>query len=486
MKVFQIAHQNYNQLLKKTRLQAAAAQRPGSKQKCFFCGNNAHARRFCPAKDASCHNCSKKGHFSKVCKSNTTSTGTSASCTPILATVTAASPQCLKKAVINVRVNERPCKALIDTGSSESFIDRQFAKLMSVNINDATGSVSMASSALSSPIVGICNVNLNIDGHFYPNMQLSVLNKLCCDIILGQDFMKRHDSIKISFGGSRPAVEINDSNTVCGLAASSVDPPELFANLTSECRPIATKSRKYSAVDREFIEKETTRLLTEGIIEPSMSPWRAQVLVTSNERHKKRLVIDYSQTINRFTELDAYPFPNINQMVSDIAKYKVYSTLDLRSAYHQIPLREHEKKYTAFEANGRGMDQNEHDENLRRFLDVADKHQLTFNEDKCVYSVESVDLLGYTISQGVLRPDPDRMKPLRELPVPHSPKSVKRAMGMFSYYSQWIPRFSDKIKPLANATSFPLDSIAVKAFDDLKSDLENASISAIDEAIPLS
>ncbi|VDI61402.1 Hypothetical predicted protein [Mytilus galloprovincialis] len=98
-------------------------------------------------------------------------------------------------------------------------------------------------------------------------------------------------------------------------------PVELFANLTSECRPIATKSMKYSAVDREFIEKETTRLLTEGIIEPSMSPWRAQVLVTSNERHKKRLVIDYSQTINRFTELDAYPFPNINQMVSDIVKY---------------------------------------------------------------------------------------------------------------------------------------------------------------------
>ncbi|CAC5405006.1 unnamed protein product [Mytilus coruscus] len=76
------------------------------------------------------------------------------------------------------------------------------------------------------------------------------------------------------------------------------------------------------------------------------------------------------------------------------------------------------------------------------------------------------------------------MKPLRELPVPHSPKSAKRAIGMFSYYSQWIPRFSDKIKPLANATSFPLGSIAVKAFDDLKSDLENASISAIDKAIP--
>ena len=43
----------------------AVAQRTGNKQKCFFCGNNAHARRFCPAKDATCHNCGKKGHFSK-------------------------------------------------------------------------------------------------------------------------------------------------------------------------------------------------------------------------------------------------------------------------------------------------------------------------------------------------------------------------------------------------------------------------------------
>ncbi|CAC5378337.1 unnamed protein product [Mytilus coruscus] len=113
----------------------------------------------------------------------------------------------------------------------------------------------------------------------------------------------------------------------------------------------------------------------------------------------------------------------------------------IECAYFQIPLREHEKKHTAFEANGRlyqlrrvsfgvtngvacfqraidhldaenklevvfvyidyitirGIDQNEHAENLRRFLNVADKHQLTFIDDKCVYSVGSVDLLGYSI-----------------------------------------------------------------------------------------
>jgi len=55
---------------------------------------------------------------------------------------------------------------------------------------------------------------------------------------------------------------------------------------------------------------EVSKLLNDGIIEPSYSPWRAQVLVTKDERHKRRMVVDYSQTINKFTLSDAYPLPN--------------------------------------------------------------------------------------------------------------------------------------------------------------------------------
>ena len=69
------------------------------------------------------------------------------------------------------------------------------------------------------------------------------------------------------------------------------------------------------------------------------------------DTHRKRLVIDYSRTINTYTELDAYPLPRID--VNEISNYSVFSTLDLKSAYHQIPLRDDEKKYTAFESGGR-------------------------------------------------------------------------------------------------------------------------------------
>ena len=88
----------------------------------------------------------------------------------------------------------------------------------------------------------------------------------------------------------------------------------------------------------QFIRKEVEKLLAQGVIEPSRSPWRAQVLVTKDERHKRRMVIDYSQTINRFTALDAYPLPRIDQQVNELAKCKWLSTLDLKSAYYQVPL----------------------------------------------------------------------------------------------------------------------------------------------------
>ncbi|XP_038652364.1 uncharacterized protein LOC119965671 [Scyliorhinus canicula] len=316
-------------------------------------------------------------------------------------------------------------------------------------------------------------------------------------------------------------------NTVCSLASLKVDPPSLFANLTPDCKPVATRSRRYSAQDRSFIRSEVQRLLTEGVIEASNSPWRAQVLVVRTGE-KNRMVIDYSQTINRFTQLDAYPLPRISTMVNEIATYKVFSTVDLKSAYHQLPIRASDRLYTAFEADGRlyhflrvpfgvtngvsvfqremdrmvdkyglqatfpyldnvticGHDQQDHDANLQKFLQTAKLLNLTYNKDKCVFSTDRLAILGYVVRNGVIGPDPERMRPLMELPLPNTPKSLKRCLGFFAYYAQWVPNYADKARPLMQTTTFPPSTEACQAFSRIKADIAKATMRAIDEALP--
>ena len=90
----------------------------------------------------------------------------------------------------------------------------------------------------------------------------------------------------------------------------------MFHTITSDCKPIACKSRRYSEEDQLFIREEVAKLKASGIVEECSSPWRAQVLVTrdDDEFRKKRMVIDYSRTVNKFTHLDAFPLPRIDDM----------------------------------------------------------------------------------------------------------------------------------------------------------------------------
>ena len=491
---------------------------------CFFCGYRKHPRARCPAREVTCDNCQKKGHYAKVCRGKpVTKDKVSASMwnpRPTLASVH--SCPALSKSSAIVEINGVQANALFDSGSSESFIHPSLADKANLSIQPASGTIALASSVASAKVSGTCRTDLFHKDRTYKDVRLSVLHGLCADIILGLDFQSKHESVTFQFGGSEPPLSI------CSFSTLNVEPPELFANLTDDCRPIAMKSRQYSKDDSAFIDSEVSRLLKEGIIEPSNSPWRAQVVVTKDENHKKRLVLDYSQTINRFTILDAFPLPRINDMINDIAQYRVFSTIDLRSAYHQVPLKTEDKPFTAFEARNNlyqftrlpfgvtngvacfqremmrfveefglkgvfpyldditicGKDQEEHDANLERFIEAAKQKNICYNDDKSVFSTRRLPILGYLVEDGQISPDPDRLKPLRDLPVPKNTKSLNRCLGLFSYYSKWIPKYSDRVKPLSSCKSFPLPSEAVEAFHYLKQMVEESSVMAIDEAVP--
>mgnify|MGYP000144425158 CR=1 FL=1 len=132
-----------------------------------------------------------------------------------------------------------------------------------------------------------------------------------------------------------------------------------------------------------------------------------------------------------------------------------------------------------------GHDQASHDKNLKEFYDAASKYKLTFNDSKSIISQSSICLLGYQITKGEIKPDPEQLQPLMELLPPKYIASQKRVLGMFSYYSQWIPIYSKLIQPLITNDTFPMPPGVVTAFESIKKAIENSVITTIDSEIPL-
>ena len=237
---------------------------------------------------------------------------------------------------------------------------------------------------------------------------------------------------------------------------------------------------------------------------------------------------DYSRTINRYTSLDAYPVPRIDEMVEELSQHKYFTTLDLSSAFHQVPIPEHERPFTAFEACGRlwqftcipfgvtngvsafqrtmdtitskeqlkatfiyvdnitiaGKSKEEHDDNVSAFMAAAARYNLEFNDCKTVSCVESISILGYMVSHGKIQPDPDRVSPLIDLPLPYDDKSLHSALGLFAHHSKWIKNFSEKIYPLSHADSYPLNDSAQSAFSLLKQDIADSVLATPDLSKP--
>lgn len=158
--------------------------------------------------------------------------------------------------------------------------------------------------------------------------------------------------------------------------------------------------------------------------------------------------------------------PNITKILDQLRNAKYFSTLDLASEYHQIPMKEEDKDklvfstpYEHYEYNRmpfelknapaifqrlinailsglqevkcfvylddiviHGASLEEHTGRIKDVLDRLREHNLRLQPDKCFFCKE-VTYLGYRITKDGISPDPTKVK---EFPVPTKLKRYTR------------------------------------------------------------
>ena len=85
------------------------------------------------------------------------------------------------------------------------------------------------------------------------------MSNLIADSIIGDDLLQQHKSVTFEFRGKKKELHIS---TI--MPTAHVPYPDLFRNITRNCKPIAIKTRKFSISDQALIKAETDRLLNEN------------------------------------------------------------------------------------------------------------------------------------------------------------------------------------------------------------------------------
>lgn len=297
---------------------------------------------------------------------------------------------------------------------------------------------------------------------------------------------------------------------------------------TDAVRPINEKPYRLPQRHRQEITEQMETLEKEGVIAPSDSPWNAPLLVVPkkpdiNGKIKYRVCVDFRK-LNQVTIGDAFPLPNITDILDQLGKSKYYSTLDLAQGYHQVPMKASDREKTAFSTdkghyeflrmpfglkgapgtfqrlmntvlvglNGLkafvylddiiiyAKDLTDHSQKLKDIFDRLRKYNLKLQPTKCEFLRKEVIYLGHLITDEGVKPDPKKIECVQNFPVPKDVKGIKSFLGLSGYYRKFIPNYSEIAKPLTTLlkkdVSYKWSDLCQQAFESLKNCLTQAPI----------
>lgn len=244
----------------------------------------------------------------------------------------------------------------------------------------------------------------------------------------------------------------------------------------------------YSTID------EVSKMLRLGVIEPSSSPWWSNPVVVAKPDGSMQFCIDLRQ-LNAISKFDAYPMPKVDDLLDKLGGAWFLSSLDLTHGYWQIAVGPSDREKTVF-VSPRGLFQfvrmpfglhgvsatfqrlmdmvlepvrdcaatyiddiiiyshlwKEHLGHLRRVLSELRKANLHANPQKCRMAETDVRFLGFSVGQGEIQPQDEKVEKVSAWPRPIMKRQVQQFLGLAGYYQKFIPNYGNTAAPSTDLT----------------------------------
>jgi cleavage and polyadenylation specificity factor subunit 1 len=96
-------------------------------------------------------------------------------------------------------------------------------------------------------------------------------------------------------------------------------------------------------------------------------------------------------------------------------------------------------------------DEETHRLHLQAVFSVLQQNGLIVNPEKCLLACGTVDFLGHRLSASGIGPLPSRVQAIAEFPRPVTFKQLQAFLGLFNFYRRFIPAAARVVLPLTRA-----------------------------------
>ena len=242
------------------------------------------------------------------------------------------------------------------------------------------------------------------------------------------------------------------------------------------------------------VRKHIEELLSCGIIKKSKSPWASNVVLVRKKNGKLRMCVDY-RMLNKKTVKDSYALPRTEEIFDVLNGSTVFSTIDMKSGYHQVSVEDSHKCRTAFTVGPLGFYEynkmpfglsnspatyqrlmeeclgpynmkicviylddliifsnsfEQHLERLDMVLTRLKQCNLKLSAEKCFFFQERVKFLGHVVSSSGVETDPDKIEKIKNWPRPTNEDELRSFVAFCGYYRRFVKDFSKVTKPLTD------------------------------------